>query len=222
MMLRLRSNNDDSRDDAGRQRLPSPPTAEDQELLERFRRGDNNALGRLYDLHHERICLYCVKMIGSWQQTEDIVHEMWERVLRLRGTTMPILNPRGFFFRIARNLCLDQLKRNGRFTPIEDLQESLHPSAGIERSGEAADLVNRCLERLTDDHREVVILHLYCGYRLEEIAEMLGKSHAAIRKRASRAQAQLRSLVVDMQRIEHGSTAGWGPARPEPDGRIAP
>jgi len=172
---------------------------DDALLLERFFAGENGALVELYDRHNHRLYVYCLKLLGSQEQAEDLTQEVWERVARLRSKPQEkILNPVGFLLRIARNLCFNQLKARKRFTPLDTLQDSAHPSCSAYEPSEMEDLVVSALAEIPPDYREVLVLNLYCGYRLDEIAVMLGKSADAIRKRASRARIQLRNLVMAM------------------------
>ncbi len=171
-------------------------TNDDTFLLERFFAGDNGALVTLYDRHNHRLYVYCLKLLGSAEQAEDLTQEVWERVARLRSKPQQILNPVGFLLRIARNLCFNQLKARKRFSPLDTLQESALPSYSAPEPSDMEDLVVSALAEIPPDYREVLVLNLYCGYRLDEIAVMLGKSADAIRKRASRARIQLRNLVM--------------------------
>jgi RNA polymerase sigma-70 factor (ECF subfamily) len=176
----------------------APGAGEDTMLLDRYFAGDNAALVELYDRHHHRLYLYCLKLLGSTEQAEDLTQELWEKVARLRAKPQHVLNPAGFFLTIARNLCFNQLKARKRFSPLDSLNDSAHPTYEIRELTEMEDLVVSALAKLPEDYREVLILNLYSGYRLDEIAGMLGKSPDAIRKRASRARLQLRTMVMEM------------------------
>ncbi|MEO5931644.1 MAG: RNA polymerase sigma factor [Candidatus Kapaibacterium sp.] len=172
------------------------PAGGDMLLLERFQNGEDAAFVELFDRHHQRLFIYCLKMVGEREQAEDLTQELWERVLRLRASPQKILNPVGFFLKIARNLSINHLKARRHHVPLTSLPEGLHPA---EREGGRSELEERILtslELLSFEHREVLILNIYCGYRMEEIAVMLGKSPEAIWKRASRARTQLRRMVT--------------------------
>jgi RNA polymerase sigma-70 factor (ECF subfamily) len=172
--------------------------SDDTALLNRYFAGENAALVELYDRHNHRLYLYCLKLLGSTEQAEDLTQELWEKVARLRSRPQHVLNPGGFLLTIARNLCFNQLKARKRFSPLDSLNEAVHPSYEMRELTELEDIVVAALERLQEDYREVLILNLYSGYRLDEIATMLGKSPDAIRKRASRARLQLRTMVMEM------------------------
>jgi RNA polymerase sigma-70 factor (ECF subfamily) len=168
-------------------------------LLERFQHGDNGALVELFDRHNRRLSTYCQKLLGSREQASDVAQEMWERVLRLRNNPRKVDNPVGFFLRIARNLCLNHIKARRNHAPLGSLPEGSHPIDPAGRYSEMEERILCALDSLSFEHREVLVLNIYCGYRMEEIAAMIGKSPEAVWKRASRARKELRALVMNAE-----------------------
>lgn len=173
--------------------------ASDALLMERFLAGENAPFVELYDRHNERLFIYCLKILGDRELAGDITQEMWERVLRLRKRARRIDAPLGYFLKIARNLCIRHRMRSRVHQALSTLPDSAHPSvAGHPSDNE--EMILGALDALSFEHREVLILNIYCGYRFEEIAQMLGKSPEAIWKRASRARRELRELVLKADR----------------------
>lgn len=193
--------------------MPGSPHQPDS-VFERFLAGDDEAFVLLYREHHHRLHTYCLKITGVQAQADDIMQEIWERVIRMRSAPPALRNPAAFLVRMARNLCLDSLKARRRLLPLASLPEAAHPAELPAERSEREEVVLAALEKLSIDYREVLVLNLYCGYRFEEIATMLGKSPEAIWARASRARIQLRKLVVTaIEEIEAGTTL---PSRGEP------
>ncbi|MBK8912815.1 MAG: RNA polymerase sigma factor [Chlorobi bacterium] len=175
-----------------------PPSNPEAQLFDQFLAGDDRAFAELFDRHHHRLYLYCLKLVGSPDQAEDIVQEVWERVIRMRKNPQHVLNPTGFLLRITRNLSLNHLRDTKKLTPIDDVQEYKLPTVQMREQSELEELVVICLNKLPLEMREVLILYTYSGYRFDEIAEMMGKSVDAVRMRASRARAQLRTMILSM------------------------
>jgi RNA polymerase sigma-70 factor (ECF subfamily) len=166
---------------------------DDAALLARFQAGDDAALVELFDRHDRRLFIYCLKVVGGREQAQDITQELWMRVVRLRERPRGIANPLGFFLKIARNLCLNHKAARRDSMSLADLSERSYP---VEEGSEMEEIVRAALDELSFDHREVLILNVYCGYRLDEIAGLLGMSPEAIWKRASRARKELRTRVM--------------------------
>lgn len=168
-------------------------------LLSAFLAGDDRAFTILFDRHNERLFLYCARLLGNAEQAEDIVQTVWERVIALRSARASrniIRNPLGFLFTIARNLCLNHLKRERRRAPFDEGAQALCEENGREGKTDIEESVLDGLNRLPMKYREVLVLNIYSGYDFEEIAAMLGISATAAWKRASRARAQLRALLL--------------------------
>jgi len=169
---------------------------EDRALMQKFLQGDDHAFRGLFRKHNQRIYVFCRKFIGNPEAAEDLSQEVWRRIIELRSRPQePILNPAAFLLRVARNVALDYIKTKKENISLDNLEERYHPVN--DEQSEMESIVQEALNRLSPDHREVLILHLYNGYRLDEIAEMLNKSKDAIWARASRARKELRTKVLE-------------------------
>lgn len=175
--------------------------SEDQLLFQRFLRGDDSAFMQMFDRHTHRLYLYCMKFVNNHERAEDLVHDIWERVIRLRGTEQqaPVLP---LLYRIARNLCLNNIRDSKAHASLDALPEGYHPTTSIREMSQHEELVVQALPRLPIQQREVLILHSYSGYSFEEIAEMLGEQVGAVRTRAWRARSQLARLIAAMIEID--------------------
>jgi RNA polymerase sigma-70 factor (ECF subfamily) len=174
------------------------------ELFNLFLKGDDNAALLLFNTFNKRIYLYCAKIVSNTYIAEDITQEVWERIIKLRfqeGTN--ILNPIGFIFTIARNLCLNHIKLQKQIISLDSLDDFRLPSVHQPGSTSVEELVNTSLNALKFEDRELLVLHMYCGYRFDEIAEMLNISPNAVWTRASRARAQLREIISRYQRNDN-------------------
>lgn len=169
--------------------------SEEAALFARFMDGDDAAAIRIFERYNNQLFLYCSKILGDLDQAEDLTQEIWERILKLRARPQEVLNPTGFLFRIARNLCLNQMRIRYRAVSIDSVEETALPSYTIPGASEVEELVLSALEALKFEDRELLVLNVYCGYRLDEIAVMLDISPNAVWTRASRARAQLRAIM---------------------------
>lgn len=207
--------------DTKRRKVSQPANhTDDATLLNTFLTGEDDAFLVLFRRHNQRLFTYCLKIVGDQGLAEDVTQEMWERVIGLREKPQEVRNPVGLFLRIARNLCLDHLKKNRRLVPLDDSDEYNHPAGKGEELSELEEMAVAALDRLPFEYREVLVLNLYCGYRFDEIAVMMGKSSEAIWAQASRGRAQLRKIVA--QEIEaRGGNSGQGtrPGRNRMEGK---
>lgn len=172
--------------------------------MREVRGGRTGALATLFEHHHARVYRFCLRIIGNRQTAEDLVQDVFMRMLKYRATFRDDLAFAPWMFRIARNACTDHLRRVARegspYGPgaasIEDL-----PAAddGAERADDdRAELMRRALLSLPLERREVLVLSRYEFKSYEEIAHALGCSVGAVKVRAHRAIKQLREVYVQL------------------------
>ena len=99
---------------------PTSPTAQERELLEAARGGDEDAFGRLVEPHRGELHAHCYRMLGSVHDAEDALQEAllraWRGLPRFEGRS----SLRSWLYRIATNTCLDAIaKRPKRVLPVD-------------------------------------------------------------------------------------------------------
>jgi RNA polymerase sigma-70 factor (ECF subfamily) len=182
---------------------PVPPKSVDVDLFERFFAGDDTAFMEIFDLHTHRLYLYSLKFVGERQAAEDLIQDVWERIMKMRsnGQSAPP-NPLALLYRTTRNLSLNHIRDRRHHLPVHSLIDSSHPSAMPREMTHHEELVLIGLQHLPIAQREVLILNAYSDYRFDEIAAMLGEPVGAIRTRAWRARAQLRKILSTLIELE--------------------
>ena len=185
---------------------PRVYNAEEAQYFAKFLSGDDNAAMYFFRAYNRKLFLYCAKLVNNTHAAEDITQEVWEKIIKLRSQTQPeIGNPGGFMFTIARNLCLNHIKLKKHTIPLDAISEMDIPHEYQPGSTEMEELVNSSLDTLKFEDKELLVLNMYCGYRFDEIANMMGMSPNAIWTRASRARAQLRDRVKSMIKRDNHS-----------------
>lgn len=187
--------------------LNSPEVrSDDTELFARFFAGDDAAFIELFDRHTQRLARYFRKMIGDTRHVEDLLQDLWERVVRLRDGKRGVPpNPLGLLYWMARNLCLNFSRDQKHHLPLDYLAEREHPGASGRELSQLEELVVMALERLPMEQREVLILYAYSGYTFDEIAQMMEESSGAIRTRAWRARRQLKRIIAALVELDQNN-----------------
>ena len=174
-------------------------TDEDQHLFQKFFQGDDGALANLFDKHTPRFYLYALKFLGDSLLAEDVVQDVWEKIIKLRTErTHPPGNSVGYMVRMIRNHALNRLRDRRHHNDIESLPEAEHPRVTLHPLSQEEEILNAALHYLPDAQRELLILHNYAGYKFEEIAVMQNEHVSTIRTRAWRARKELARIVSIM------------------------
>jgi RNA polymerase sigma factor (sigma-70 family) len=174
----------------------------DTDLMRAVSTGRTSALATLFERHHARIYRFCLRMTGDRHASEDLVQDAFMRALRYRKSFRTDSAFAPWIFRIARNACVDHLRRTAAHatgeTSVEETPGQAPAAEERAAADERADLVRRALLKLPVQGREVLVLSRYEFKTYEEIARTLGCSVGAVKVRAHRAMKQLREAYLDL------------------------
>lgn len=186
----------------------APDDAPDEELVTRAQR-DRAAFAVLFERYWEPVFAYCRFRLPSWEDAEDVANEVFLAAL----AALPDYQPRGQGFRswlfgIAHNRVIGHQRRlrHRLSLPFVHLLGAADPAPSPEERVADADEWERTmamLTRLPKSERRVCELRL-SGLSFAEIAAVLGKRDAAVRKAESRAEARLRRLLLPESGKEEG------------------
>lgn len=174
----------------------------DSELMRQVRDGRTGALATLFERHHARLYRYCLRMTGNRQVSEDLVQDVFMRMLKYKATFKDDSQLGPWMFGIARNACVAYLRSAPpRHEVAEDVLEQTADESLLDRDpavDQQSELVRRALLALPVERREVLVLSRFEFKTYEEIARTLDCSVGAVKVRAHRAMKQLREIYLDL------------------------
>ena len=182
---------------------PGPPTV----LLEGVRRRDPAALDAFFEHYFDRVYSIVARLLGDRAAAEDAAQEVFLKIHRAAHTIDPARDPGAWVATIATNVCRDFWRSSPyrmarKSASIEDtpgLSDRLPSGAADPEedalASERTRLVREAVMELPDHYREVVVLRDYDNRSYEEIAAIAGANETAVRKRYSRALAELGRLL---------------------------
>jgi RNA polymerase sigma-70 factor (ECF subfamily) len=140
------------------------------------------------------------RMLGSVSEAEDVVQEALLRMHRAQEQGEEIRSPRAYISTLVTRLAIDELRsaRARRETYVgEWLPEPIvgpapdDPAAEAELADSLSMAFLQMLERLTPEQRAAFLLHDVFGYSFDEVARVLERNEASVRKLASRARSRV-------------------------------
>jgi RNA polymerase sigma factor (sigma-70 family) len=139
---------------------------------------------------------YLVQFVRDRALAEDLLQETFHDAYRASRVLPDIDNPRAWLFGIARNHALRALRRQRRFQrAIARLVLRHEEPAAID--SEAASILSLLERTLTPEDRALVLLRHMYAFDASELAEMTGRSPAAVRQRLSRARKRLLETAAE-------------------------
>ncbi len=166
--------------------------ASDDALMSRVHDGEVQALAPLFDRHHAALLNFFFRATGNRASSEDLVQDVFVRMLKYRRTYRPGSQFLTWMYHIARHARADYLrKRRGEI----EWDDAYAPRVFLHDSAESAQqqhYLALALQRLPDDKRELLVLSRFAGMRYEDIGELLKCEPGAVKLRVHRAMRELR------------------------------
>lgn len=170
----------------------------DAQLMGRVRDGELEQLAALFERHQRRLYAFFLRLVGDRGAAEDLVQEVFVRMLKYRHTYRSEAEFTPWMFGVARNAAVDHYR--GR--PHLEIQEHpdapepaaplVHPVERLERREQSARL-QAALGRLPQEKRELLLLARFGEMKYEAIGELLGITVGAVKVRVHRALKELRA-----------------------------
>lgn len=162
--------------------------------------------------HSDALRAFLLARYPSLPDVDNIVQECLVRVLRVHERE-PVASPRGLLFATARNLALDQMRRQKviAFEPITELPASfvLKDETNVAESvsqKQEFDLLTEAIQLLPDRCRQVFTLRTAYGLSQRQIAERLGISENTVEKQMSKGIRRCTEFFA-----RHGISKGKSP-----------
>jgi RNA polymerase sigma factor (sigma-70 family) len=199
----------------------SVDSAADNLLMLKVRDGDVGKFSFLFERHHRVLFNFFLRLTGNRDLSEDLVQEVFLRMLKYRHTFRPDSQFSAWMYHVARNAqvdhfrkhkhegVLDQGQNDEEGSVAEPVSADLTPEENFKKQQEAC-LVRRALARLSADKQEVLILSRYQGLKYEEIATILGCDVGTVKGRVFRAMRDLTEIFfrLSKQGSKNASAAG--------------
>ncbi len=188
----------------------------DEKLIAMARGGNPGAFETIVDRYQGRLLGFCRQMLGSTEDAEDVLQEVFVNAYRAMLADEREINLRPWLYRIARNRCLNHLRK-----PSADAQESMDMVPEVDAASTAEKVHNReefrqiiaDVNKLPETQRSALLLREMDALSYEEIADAMETTVPSVksllvRARISLAEAsQARLLTCGEVRVELSEAA---------------
>lgn len=178
----------------------------DHELMIAVRAGDIRRLGELFERHHKPLYGFFVRLTNQPSASEDLVQIVFYRILKYRHTYRDEGKFSAWIYHLARKVAADHFRKSAS-TPIpsdpEDFLDQPDQAPAPDAKAATTDditLMRRALARVTEEHREVLVLARLQHLNHQEIARLLDCSVGAVKVRAHRALKELREVYFKIRK----------------------
>ena len=182
----------------------------DTELVERFKGGDRHAFHEIVLRYQDRVYGLCYRWLGDAPTAEDTAQDVFLALFRSLGGFRGDARLSTWIFKVTLNHCknrrLHRSRRGwGRTESLGPRPEDEGPERQIADEGPLADhgtdtrearaIVSAALERLDEDHKQILLLRDVEDLSYEEIADILELPRGTVKSRIHRARAELAAVL---------------------------
>jgi len=183
----------------------------DEELMVQLAEGRQEALGELCQRYQQDIFRFCLHYLKEVERARDLAQETFIRVYVARARFDASRKFRPWILRIARNLCLNEIKRKKAVAmdSLEEFASKARADSGevFQSSTDSADVqligherrakLDELLATLDDESREIVMMRFFEKMAARDIAEVVNSTEGAVRTRLHRILKGLRNNYAD-------------------------
>ena len=173
---------------------------DEQSLVRRAQKYDQEAFAQLYEKHFDSIYRYVALKIGDKVEAEDMTQQVFLKALqsissfKWKGTPFS-----AWLFRIAHNQVVDYLRKKARqaTVPLDDSPTGLesNPQLIAEHSMDIEQLIS-ATHHLTEAQREVISLRFAADMSVAQVAEVMGRSQGAVKALQHSALVAMRKTLL--------------------------
>ncbi|MFC1717937.1 sigma-70 family RNA polymerase sigma factor [Candidatus Poribacteria bacterium] len=174
---------------------------EDGYIVQKCLNGEPEAFGLLVDKYKASIYAFAYVRLRNFHDAEDVAQDVFVQAYRKLGSLRRWDSFLPWLYSIASDLCRRWTRSQAR-RPDREFIEDQNPemregtSANSHREDMVHESLHEALDSLPEAYQQVITLHYLGGMNSREIARFLGMSPTAIRKRLSRARAQLKEEML--------------------------
>lgn len=179
------------------------PDVQEDDLIDRLRRGDVAAIGQAYDLHYQAVRTFARRLTGDDASAEDLVHDVFVNLPQVMPRFRGGSSLKTFLIAIAVNHARHHLRAASRrraamnrFAQEQTETSTASPEGDVSRAS-VAQAVHRALDALPEVQRVAFVLCEVEELSAREAAEIMGVPEATARTRLFHAKQKLRTLLEE-------------------------
>lgn len=172
----------------------------------RVKEGENHKLGLLYERYKKRLFGFFYQMNKNANVSEDLVQNVFIRVLKYKHTFSDESKFITWIFQIARNEMYDDFRKQKKenHDDIETVSYYLNSDATIESDIEVAEntiKLKKAIEKLPKEKKELIVLSKLKELKYREVGEIIGCTEGTARTKVHRALNDLKQIYLTLENV---------------------
>ncbi len=157
---------------------------------------DKESLVNLYELTKDAIYGYVLSIIKNKHDAEDIFQEVYVRLYENCTKYDSQGKPLAWIMTIARNLCYEKLRKIKDTSDIDDMYD-MGSHDKNHKNVEDKMILDIAFKKITDEERNIIVLHIVSGMKFREIAKYLELPLSTVLSKYHRAIKRMKDLLKE-------------------------
>lgn len=164
-------------------------------LISQVAQKSDIAFAKLYKLTSDSVYGFALSVLKNTHDAEDVLQECYISIFNAASSYRSDGKPMAWILTITKNLCYQKLRKNSKIAdiPEEDWERYLDSKENI--SIEDKLIISACMNILSDDERQIVVLHAVAGFKHKEIAHILNMHLSTVLSKYNRALKKLKTEI---------------------------
>lgn len=168
--------------------------------IDQVKQGDSKAFEKIYDAYSSALFGVCLKIVNDQEQAEDVMQDAFVKIWK---NIQSYESSKGTFFtwmlNIARNTAIDklrQMKKRGGGSIQNELNDVSNMVANSETFNTNTIGLNELLQKLPEEHQQILEYLYYKGYTQQEVSDELDLPLGTVKTRSRYALRALKDLFI--------------------------
>lgn len=179
----------------------------DEELVEKIKKGDIDAYEEIIKKYENKVCGIIYHMIKNQNDVEDLAQEVFIKVYKNLSKFKGDSSLYTWIYKITVNLCLDEVKKRKNIIYLDEklevedgelereLPSSDKTQVELYEEKELKEKLHKCIGKLTEKQRVMIVLRDIKGFSYEEISEITSVKLGTVKSQINRARLKLKELL---------------------------
>lgn len=187
----------------------------DEELIFRFQGGEIEAYNEIVSRYKDRLTNYIYRYVGNFDECDDIVQDTFVKVYVSKHLYKEIANFSTWIYTIAINLAKTKLVKQQKYKTFSisdvyddenkdfDIKDESYGGPEVDANSKFLSAhIQKALNQINENYRELVVLRDIEDFSYEEIVEMTGLPMGTVKSRINRGREKLQVLLKDIYKEE--------------------
>ena len=182
---------------------------DEKELIRQAKSGNLKAYEEIIGLYEKKVFSTIYYMVKNDNEVEDIAQEVFIKIYKNLGNFKEESSLYTWIYRITVNVCIDELKKRKKVVNLEEkidtkdgevelqLSDDSKSPTDIAEDNDLKDKLEKCIKKLPESQRMMIILRDIKGFTYMEIAEIMKMNLGTVKSKINRARASLKELLEE-------------------------